>query len=242
MSFIIHVAISTRFTEVLGIDYARASDQVYVYGDDIIVPTTLVRFAKEALANVGLVVNESKSYTHQTPAKFRESCGGDYFNGSEVAPIRLKLTSNVGRHGGDMKVEKCDSSFLQLERHCRQLVKAGLYNLANLIYRILEREYGKLPWVTGLSPVLGRYTVYPVQACEKPTGLYRKEGLYLPMPVSKKVIGLDPYVLLGNFLTEKPSEPFEYEPTTFSTYGLKVIIPRRIRVVKRRISAFRRMA
>lgn len=63
-----------------------AFDQaVRVFGDDIIVPSSKATTVIEALESVGLKVNRDKSYT-QGP--FRESCGGDYLYGRDVAPVR----------------------------------------------------------------------------------------------------------------------------------------------------------
>lgn len=58
-----------------------------VYGDDIIVPVQFVESVVQALEGVGLIVNSTKSYWK---GSFRESCGGDYFHGSDVTPIRWK--------------------------------------------------------------------------------------------------------------------------------------------------------
>jgi hypothetical protein len=65
---------------------------VYVYGDDIIVPTSFVGSVIDALQNVGLKVNVSKSYIN---GPFRESCGGDYHNGYDVTPVRVRSFINA---------------------------------------------------------------------------------------------------------------------------------------------------
>lgn len=53
------------------------------YGDDLIVPTECYPLLVEVLVACGFVVNLSKSY-HTGP--FRESCGSDYFRGTNVRP------------------------------------------------------------------------------------------------------------------------------------------------------------
>jgi len=60
---------------------------VYVYGDDIIVRTDFADRAIQVLESVGLKVNTNKSFIHSL---FRESCGGEYYNGWDVTPIRLR--------------------------------------------------------------------------------------------------------------------------------------------------------
>lgn len=58
-----------------------------VFGDDIIVPTAEVSSLVELLTNAGYVVNNDKSYAE---GPFRESCGGDYYEGVNVTPFYVK--------------------------------------------------------------------------------------------------------------------------------------------------------
>jgi hypothetical protein len=57
------------------------------YGDDLIVPTECYPLLVEVLVALGFVVNLTKSY-HTGP--FRESCGKDYFRGTDVRPYYPK--------------------------------------------------------------------------------------------------------------------------------------------------------
>ena len=61
--------------------------KVRVYGDDIVVPVDCVQRVIQFLELFGLVVNMDKSFWN---GKFRESCGGDYYCGEWVTPIRLR--------------------------------------------------------------------------------------------------------------------------------------------------------
>lgn len=60
---------------------------VYVYGDDIIVPTEHVQVVIDSLTLVGLAVNLDKSCYR---SYFRESCGCDAWLGHDVTPQRIK--------------------------------------------------------------------------------------------------------------------------------------------------------
>lgn len=60
---------------------------LYVYGDDIIVPTHTFADCIAALKAFGFSPNRSKSFGH---GRFRESCGGDYFCGFDVRPFFVK--------------------------------------------------------------------------------------------------------------------------------------------------------
>lgn len=59
----------------------------YVYGDDIIVAAELYPLTVMALEKIGLKVNRSKSYAS---GPFRESCGGEYYLGVDVTPVRIR--------------------------------------------------------------------------------------------------------------------------------------------------------
>jgi hypothetical protein len=64
-----------------------AKRNVAVYGDDLIVPQAAFSTLVETLDFFGFSVNKDKSYTH---GKFFESCGSDFFEGTDVRPFFLK--------------------------------------------------------------------------------------------------------------------------------------------------------
>lgn len=61
--------------------YSRMID---VYGDDIIVPVNYTDAVVAYLESYGLKVNKTKSFRF---SHFRESCGGDFYNGYSVKPV-----------------------------------------------------------------------------------------------------------------------------------------------------------
>lgn len=61
--------------------YGVSEQAVYVYGDDIIVPTAMAKGAISLLSCCGFILNKDKSFID---GSFRESCGGDFFNGVNV--------------------------------------------------------------------------------------------------------------------------------------------------------------
>lgn len=63
---------------------------VFVYGDDIIVPDECFKLLSGVLRFFGFSINNEKSFHGDTP--FRESCGGDYLNGVDVRGCYLKDT------------------------------------------------------------------------------------------------------------------------------------------------------
>lgn len=60
---------------------------VSVYGDDLIVPQQCFDTLSSVLASFGFSVNKAKSFKD---GYFRESCGGDFWNGEDVRPFFLK--------------------------------------------------------------------------------------------------------------------------------------------------------
>lgn len=73
----------------------QPGEDVWVYGDDIIIPTDWATDVVSALTYVGFEVNTRKSFTS---GPFRESCGGDYFKGVDVRPFYLKEFPNEPQH------------------------------------------------------------------------------------------------------------------------------------------------
>jgi hypothetical protein len=107
---------------------------IYVYGDDIIIPTELAEFSIQQLERFALKVNHSKCCIY---GPFRESCGMDAFKGVPVTPIRLK-TLWSGR--------KSDGSAYVSYIACANLLAAkGYLRCSDFIWDLVEKTYGKLP-------------------------------------------------------------------------------------------------
>lgn len=58
-----------------------------VYGDDIIVDVSVFQALTKVLESLGNIVNRNKSFSE---GPFRESCGGDYYDGYPVRPVFLE--------------------------------------------------------------------------------------------------------------------------------------------------------
>lgn len=100
---------------------------VYVYGDDIICDGPLAGDIMVGLEAIGLIVNRDKSYVI---GPFRESCGGDFHNGMDVTPVRVReIPTRVGT-GLDTCADLCNEfiakfgyeSSHQLIRHVEEVV------------------------------------------------------------------------------------------------------------------------
>lgn len=71
---------------------AVGSKRYAVYGDDIIIERELVPSLLKLLRFFGFQVNQDKSYTD---GPFRESCGSNWFNGTNITPFYLRSWSRV---------------------------------------------------------------------------------------------------------------------------------------------------
>lgn len=76
--------------EACGIE-PKLGTNIFVYGDDIIVPNEVSRSLISLLGYFGFKPNTKKTFSE---GYFRESCGGDYFNGTDVRPYFIKEYPN----------------------------------------------------------------------------------------------------------------------------------------------------
>lgn len=83
---VIFAAISCYVSRHFGFP-GRLGEDVFVFGDDIIVRDELFSEVKLCLEFFGFQLNAEKSFYGKSP--FRESCGGDYFNGHDVRGVYI---------------------------------------------------------------------------------------------------------------------------------------------------------
>lgn len=87
---IVFAAICESSCRQAGIDTRECHRPYVVYGDDIVILKEAVPFLLARLEELGFKVNKDKSFFNEKgPHFFRESCGGEYFDGVDVTPTRL---------------------------------------------------------------------------------------------------------------------------------------------------------
>jgi hypothetical protein len=96
-------ALASTVVELLGLKDRR----VFVYGDDIVVPTEAYSLVIDTLTLAGFVPNPKKSFSE---GKFRESCGAHWYDGYDVTPIYIRE-----------RVDTLDRLFLLHNNTCRWL-------------------------------------------------------------------------------------------------------------------------
>jgi hypothetical protein len=116
-----------------GLPDAHASNDVIVYGDDVIVPTAQAVDAMSILESFGLKVNRDKSCIS---GLFRESCGTDAFNGINVTPVRFRTVWSS---------TPSPDSYCSWIAYANSLYDKKYYCTYDLIVERLLNVYGAIP-------------------------------------------------------------------------------------------------
>jgi hypothetical protein len=159
-SILAHAAVLySRRQRVTITSLRRASREVRVFGDDIIIPTDGWDVLQGLLRHLGLKVNHSKTFVN---GKFRESCGLDAWDGNDVTPVYTmtypevsrpeSIASSVATHNNFAMrdyYKVCDFLRSRL-RSCRGLtfmnvpVGSGLFGLYD--YEWIGNSHAKRRW------------------------------------------------------------------------------------------------
>jgi len=131
----------------------EASELVYVYGDDIVVPSELASLVIDGLESVGLLVNRDKSYYE---GDFRESCGVDAFLGTNITPTRFKKLFPVVSDDG--------TGFEAWVSYANTFAAKEYDLLSKSIFAELEKVFGKIPYGTSRSSYPCRVVDDPAKA------------------------------------------------------------------------------
>jgi hypothetical protein len=116
-------------------------NEVYVFGDDIIVPAVATPLIMETLAAYGLKVNQRKSFYI---GAFRESCGVDAYKGVDVTPIRWKTT-----YDATTLLELLDLSSMAQRLRVQGFEECAKECYSFLALRLRQRTgtFSKKPWI-----------------------------------------------------------------------------------------------
>jgi hypothetical protein len=153
------------------VDYRKAARFVYVYGDDIIVPTEYFQTVVDALSLANLKVNVNKSF-HR--GKFRESCGMDAYDGIDVTPTRIKTPWSGKSSDG--------SAFVSWSSYGNAFARRGYIRTSQYIWFLIESVYGKIPYGTSTSG-------FPCRWCSDPiTALRYNQKSGFPVRITKDTL------------------------------------------------------
>lgn len=124
-------------------DRYKMSKKVYVYGDDIILPSVCVQAIYDWLPRFGMKLNTNKSYY---ASHFRESCGLHAYKGVEITPVYFNSIPTSSSHLG---------SLLSIIAKEASLFNKGYKATCNYLRRMCAEHFGVLPYVRPDTSILG---------------------------------------------------------------------------------------
>lgn len=125
----------------------KMSRSVYVYGDDIIIPTHMSAVVIETLQKYYCRVNTDKSYW---TGKFRESCGMEAYDGEEVTPTYLRQMPPDNKRSTNRLISWLATSNL--------FYRKGYWHASSFLLARVEQILGTLPIVRETSAGLGKHS------------------------------------------------------------------------------------
>jgi hypothetical protein len=134
----------------------NVSRDCYVYGDDIIVPTTYASIVLDYLQKYNCKVNFNKTFVS---GSFRESCGVDAFAGYEVTPTYLRQLYPENK--------RQSKNILSWVKTANLFYLKGYWRTASFMRKRIELLMGPLPYVSERSPVLGHISLLGYQSTER---------------------------------------------------------------------------
>jgi hypothetical protein len=120
---------------------------VFVYGDDLIVPAHEASAICDGLETLGFKVNQRKSFW---TGKFRESCGKEYFDGFDVSVVKVRYHFPTSR--------KDATEVISLISLRNQLYYSGYWQTTKWLDGRIRKLIHHFPTVLPTSPVLGRHS------------------------------------------------------------------------------------
>jgi hypothetical protein len=130
--------------------------ELYVYGDDIIVPSTYADFVLDYLQKYNCKVNTNKTFWS---GSFRESCGVDAYDGYEVTPtyVHHPLPEN----------KRQTSAIISGVATANLFYKKGYWRTTQFMFNKLEQVIGTIPYVSETSEALGRISFLGYESSER---------------------------------------------------------------------------
>jgi hypothetical protein len=120
---------------------------LYIYGDDIIVPTECVQAVYDWLPMFGMKLNTGKSFHRSL---FRESCGVHAYNGVDITPVRFKsVVKDPPRYNELISALKNEQAlFYKGFKETARLIRQQIYKVSGF-------RASQFPVVSPKSPILG---------------------------------------------------------------------------------------
>jgi len=169
------------------------SRDVYVYGDDIIVPSAHAIAVLAYLQKYNCKVNVRKTFV---TGWFRESCGVDAYAGELVTPTYLRQPQPKNRQQVNQLLSWVSTANL--------FYMKGFWRTSSHMFKVCERILGPLPYVSSEMAGLGRISYLGYRTAERwnanlqrlevkcwvPSAVYRTDKLNGYAALQKSLLGL----------------------------------------------------
>lgn len=143
---IVHFSLCKAIVATSKMENARkASKRIYVYGDDILLPSKFTELIFTELPKFGMVINSDKSYYKSS---FRESCGIHAYKGIDITPVYNNYTLNANHEPNDST--RLLSSLAKEYTYFQK----GMHTTAAVVRRHITSLYGQLPFGSPTSRLL----------------------------------------------------------------------------------------
>lgn len=152
---------------------------LYIYGDDIVVPTDAAMIVLDHLQKYNCKVNHNKTFVS---GSFRESCGVDGYSGYEVTPTYV-------RHPRPENVQQADR-LVSWVATANLFYLKGYWQTTTFMIKIIERILGPLPYVSGTSPGLGRISLLGYESIGRWNRDFQRNEIFCWVPTPR--IEVDP--------------------------------------------------
>jgi len=185
----------------------KAMEGVRIYGDDIVVPTEYAQSVISELTDFGLKVNLAKSFV---TGKFRESCGMDAYDGTDVKPTYVRRMFPESRRDTE--------NVISLFSLYNQLYKAGLWCAAGFLLKHMRKVKLPHPCVADTSPVLGLHSVLGYETERMCPDLHRPLVKGLVVKGTPRSDPLSGYAALLKFFLKRGLDPI-FDVKHLERYG-----------------------
>jgi len=148
--------LKSKNLSVIASNIFKVTRGLYVYGDDIIVPTAYADTVLDYLQKYNCKVNSNKTFVS---GSFRESCGVDAYDGVQVTPVYVHHSRPENRRQA--------SQIISWTATANLFYLKGYWRTAQLMFNYLERVVGNIPYVSETSEGLGRISFLGYRSIER---------------------------------------------------------------------------
>lgn len=206
-----------------GVPFDVARQRVYVYGDDIIVPTEAATAVIKALESVGLKVNHSKCCFESS---FRESCGVDAYKGVDITPQRIRKLP--GRRPSD------GVAFIAWSAYAGHFYSAGMRCSSKYIRKVVTDVLGNIPITSSRQGFLS-FVIPDLEWClddyppsELDSDMQHFRAKLWVVSDKKRALALESWKRLNRDLLDPPQHCLPNE----------VVVPNATKITKRKVGYY----